>query len=312
MPGRGKAWRFLLIVLLLAFGGTFQDAKARQDLWLTKAHDARRTGQSRINGPLSIDPAQSWTAEAPGAHTLNIGATVTERGVFFGSWGLSRRIPGNPDPRLWDKSDGKLYGLDIATGASLWAAHSTWTSPRAATISTGEGRTCSFAASPPTRSPSTTAPSKDRPPSTRAATCSTSAAATANSTPSTRTPGASSGAMLPSILNCPTTRTAAARWSLERLAGQLTARMASIEGLADIKSSTEGGNPELQIRFDRDRLAALGLTLNPVVGIRPLPEIQAPAPPAPRRPARPLAPTTTAPPSLPPADCGFAGPSPGP
>ena len=105
MPGRGKAWRFLLMALLLAFGGTFQDAEARQDLWLTRAHDARRTGQSLNDGPMSIDPAQSWMAETPGAHTLNIGASVTERGVFFGSWGLLRRIPGNPDPRLWDGAD---------------------------------------------------------------------------------------------------------------------------------------------------------------------------------------------------------------
>ena len=108
---------FLLVVLMLAAA---PETQARQDLWLTKAHDVRRTGQSRINGPMSIDPAQSWTAETPGAHTLNIGASVTERGVFFGSWGLLRRIAGNLDPRLWDKSDGKLYGLDLATGLSLW------------------------------------------------------------------------------------------------------------------------------------------------------------------------------------------------
>jgi hypothetical protein len=116
MPGLWIARRFLFISLTLAVGGT---AQARQDLWLTKAHDARRTGQSRINGPLAIDPGRSWTAEAPGAHTLNIGATVTERGVFFGSWGLLRRIPGNSDPRFWDKQDGKLYAVDPSTGAVL-------------------------------------------------------------------------------------------------------------------------------------------------------------------------------------------------
>ena len=84
-----------------------------------KAHDARRTGQSLSNGPLALDAAQSWTAEMPGAHTINIGATVTERGVFFGSWGLLRRDP-QRDRRFWDKVDGKLYGLDPATGTSLW------------------------------------------------------------------------------------------------------------------------------------------------------------------------------------------------
>ena len=53
---------------------------------------------------------------------------------------------------------------------------------------------------------------------------------------------------------------------LERLADELMRRMRQIPGLSDIKSSTEGGNPELQIRFDRDRLAAYGLTLGQVAG----------------------------------------------
>ena len=119
MPMRSSSGQLSLFLLILLFVSQGSEAEA-QDLWLTKAHDARRTGQSQNNGPRAIDPAQSWTAEAPGAHTLNIGATVTERGVFFGSWGLLRRLPGNPDPRLWDKSDGQLYGLDLLTGASLW------------------------------------------------------------------------------------------------------------------------------------------------------------------------------------------------
>jgi HAE1 family hydrophobic/amphiphilic exporter-1 len=48
---------------------------------------------------------------------------------------------------------------------------------------------------------------------------------------------------------------------LTRLADELVARMRSIEGLVDVKSSTEGGNPELQIRFDRDRLASFGFNV---------------------------------------------------
>ena len=52
---------------------------------------------------------------------------------------------------------------------------------------------------------------------------------------------------------------------LERLAdARRPRRMRAIEGLADVKSSTEGGNPELQIRFDRDRLATSGYTVNEV------------------------------------------------
>jgi HAE1 family hydrophobic/amphiphilic exporter-1 len=54
---------------------------------------------------------------------------------------------------------------------------------------------------------------------------------------------------------------------LERLGGQLVQRMSRIEGLTDIKSSTEGGNPELQITFDRARLATLGLTLGEVAPV---------------------------------------------
>ena len=54
---------------------------------------------------------------------------------------------------------------------------------------------------------------------------------------------------------------------LERLADALTRRMRGIAGLADIRSSTEGGNPELQIHFDRERLASYGLTLGSVAAV---------------------------------------------
>lgn len=54
---------------------------------------------------------------------------------------------------------------------------------------------------------------------------------------------------------------------LTRLADELMARMETIDGLADIKSSTEGGNPELQIRFDRERLATLGYNVNEVASM---------------------------------------------
>ncbi|HOX24652.1 MAG TPA: efflux RND transporter permease subunit [Candidatus Krumholzibacteria bacterium] len=38
-------------------------------------------------------------------------------------------------------------------------------------------------------------------------------------------------------------------------------RLAGIPGLVDVRSSLEAGNPELQVVFDRDRLAALGLDM---------------------------------------------------
>ena len=51
---------------------------------------------------------------------------------------------------------------------------------------------------------------------------------------------------------------------LSRLADRLVAELEQIPGLTDIKSSTEGGNPELRIRFQRERLAAYGLTVREV------------------------------------------------
>lgn len=48
---------------------------------------------------------------------------------------------------------------------------------------------------------------------------------------------------------------------LERAADEAVERLETIPGLVDVESSTEGGNPELQIRFDRDRVAALGYTV---------------------------------------------------
>ncbi len=48
---------------------------------------------------------------------------------------------------------------------------------------------------------------------------------------------------------------------LEVLADQVAARMREVDGLVDVKSSTEGGNPELQIIFDRERLSTLNYTV---------------------------------------------------
>jgi len=46
---------------------------------------------------------------------------------------------------------------------------------------------------------------------------------------------------------------------LERLSMDLAQEMRNIEGLRDVKASTEGGNPEVQIVFNRRRLAHAGL-----------------------------------------------------
>ncbi|MEE8400271.1 MAG: efflux RND transporter permease subunit [Desulfobacterales bacterium] len=48
---------------------------------------------------------------------------------------------------------------------------------------------------------------------------------------------------------------------LERLSLSLAEQMRGISGLRDIKASTEGGNPEVQIIFNRRRVAHLGLNI---------------------------------------------------
>lgn len=107
-------------LILGALAGTGIKAGA-QDVWLQKAHDARRTGQSGSFGMQSVDSAASWQYTAEAAFELNIGATVDTDGVYFGSWGLLRSDTSGLDVRFWNKSDGKLYGLDRETGAERWA-----------------------------------------------------------------------------------------------------------------------------------------------------------------------------------------------
>jgi len=110
--------RIIALTILYIICGAM--AGLAQDLWLMKGHDARRTGQSKTNGPKAIDLSKSWVAEAPAAFVINIGATVTKAGVYFASWGLLRKDALGRDERFWDKSDGKLYGHRLADGQSLW------------------------------------------------------------------------------------------------------------------------------------------------------------------------------------------------
>ncbi len=55
--------------------------------------------------------------------------------------------------------------------------------------------------------------------------------------------------------------------SLEVYAERLTRRLEQVPGLRDLKASTEGGNPEVQILFDRRKLANYGFTINQVAGL---------------------------------------------
>lgn len=52
--------------------------------------------------------------------------------------------------------------------------------------------------------------------------------------------------------------------SLEKAGKKLTSLMNASPRFADVKSTVEGGYPEIQIRFDQDRAAALGLTTKQV------------------------------------------------
>ena len=47
---------------------------------------------------------------------------------------------------------------------------------------------------------------------------------------------------------------------LRRLGNHLAEQMNEIRGIRDVKASTEGGSPELLIRFDRERIASMGLS----------------------------------------------------
>lgn len=48
---------------------------------------------------------------------------------------------------------------------------------------------------------------------------------------------------------------------LRRLGDEVARALAAIPGFSDVEASTEGGNPELRVLFDRERLASLGLSL---------------------------------------------------
>lgn len=91
---------------------------AQSDLWLMKGHDTRRTSQSSNLGPVQIDRERSWSVDVPGGNVINVGASIDERGLYFGTWGVQRR-PESEDRRLWNKFDGSLFGYRL-DGSPLW------------------------------------------------------------------------------------------------------------------------------------------------------------------------------------------------
>jgi len=54
---------------------------------------------------------------------------------------------------------------------------------------------------------------------------------------------------------------------IEKLSNVVMSKMEEVKGLTDIKSTIEGGIPEVQIVFDRQKLSQLGLDLNKIANI---------------------------------------------
>jgi HAE1 family hydrophobic/amphiphilic exporter-1 len=54
---------------------------------------------------------------------------------------------------------------------------------------------------------------------------------------------------------------------LREYSDRLAARLRELPGFVDLRTSLEAGNPELQVRFDRERLAALGLDMAQMSGV---------------------------------------------
>ena len=52
--------------------------------------------------------------------------------------------------------------------------------------------------------------------------------------------------------------------TLTTIAANIAQRLRAIPGLVDVKSSAEGGQPEIQVVFDRDRVAELGTTIQAI------------------------------------------------
>jgi HAE1 family hydrophobic/amphiphilic exporter-1 len=52
--------------------------------------------------------------------------------------------------------------------------------------------------------------------------------------------------------------------TLKDLSDAVMDRLAGVDGLTDLKTSAEGGNPEVQIRFNRHRVAQLGTTISAI------------------------------------------------
>lgn len=119
---------YLLTCLLAAGGGMGQcnpnstplpplplpEWDASRFPWPMYGQNVRRTGQSPFNGPATATAggSRNWTYDAVGGGVIDLQAVVTDLGVYFGTWGVLRRDQ-SLTPDMWDKSDGRWYGLKL-------------------------------------------------------------------------------------------------------------------------------------------------------------------------------------------------------
>jgi len=88
------------------------------DDWPMRGANPRRTGHSQTAGPERGD--RVWSASADDGVSINMEPTVTDRGVYFGTWGMIRRH--GTSKAEWDRFDGSFHGLDRSSGEPLWPA----------------------------------------------------------------------------------------------------------------------------------------------------------------------------------------------
>lgn len=84
--------------------------------WNMRSHDPRRTGRAVVNGARIGN--RVWEHIANDGYAINMEPTVTEQGVFFGTWGVVRGL--GKRKRNWDKMDGRIYGVNRLRGTPLW------------------------------------------------------------------------------------------------------------------------------------------------------------------------------------------------
>lgn len=94
-----------------------QAAQAQSETsWVMRSCNARRTGMAGIAGPHSS--SKVWRYIANDGMSINMEPSASHNGVFFGTWGIVRK--NGLTKAQWDKTDGRLYGLNLQSGQPVW------------------------------------------------------------------------------------------------------------------------------------------------------------------------------------------------